>query len=1248
LAGRAVAGAPAATLPLAEVDSVIEAYGVFSLVRLRDGAVAAVTGPGHLLKTYPDYGIVSLNGQRVDAASAPAVWAGPGGYIVQTIGPVKGEWRDWVARQGAILDYVPHFSFLLWLPHDTLPALRSAPFVRAITSYSDAFKVGPDVQATFGLGREISVLVQLYDPSFSIDPVAYASLAGAEYDAEYAKETKLLPPYRLLKLDGVFPENLAGIVKMRQTFFIDKWDPPTLDDEVSTQIIAANIVNNKPVLGYAAWIASLNLDGSGFVMGHSDSGVDIDHVDFESRVKGPSATGSGGSHGTHTMSTILGTPIGAGKDSNGFLYGQGVAPKAEGYAVPLGASDARSQEMSQNGAIGSSNSWNSGSAGADYGTEERQQDIYVLDADSTTPGAQRFAQIFSAGNAGSSGLTEPHAAKNIVAVCASENGRTGNINNKASFSSVGNAVDGRVKPEVCAPGADVYSAQSGSTNGYVSMSGTSMSCPHVAGATLLVFQWHKREYGTAPSPAMNKAMLVNGAMNMVGGNAPDIPNNYEGWGRVNLNDTFAKSRGVMMTHLDDKELSTGQEFTLSASAADPSLPLKITVAWDDEPGASGANPALVNDLDLVVESSAGTYNGNNFQSSWSVTGGAADAIDNLENVWIQNPSGAYTIKVKGTNVAQGPQKFALVVFNSGAPSANVKVDTPKGGEAWKGGDQVNVAWTSSGPLQANSVALSFSSDGGATWDPPFSQNQPLNGSAQWTVAAVDTTKGVLRAVAKDSGGADVQGVSGTFTVDSTPPVATASALPAVTTVANFDIAFTANDTGSGVKDVEVFYRIGGGAYASAGKSASSPLQFTATVDGKHEFYASGTDNVGNVEAAASSPEAFTLVDLVPPTLLSSVPANNAVDVSPDVTVELKFSEGMDRASVESSIAITPQASKGSYAWGPAGDKVSFPLTGLALLTKYDVKVGGKDLAGRDMAPATASFTTSKIPTNPAKLSGKVTDVFTIQGIEGATITVSFGTITWTATTDATGAYTVDKLPGEKLSVMVKKTGYADANAQVQLSPGGAGTKDFVLTPPGAPYSLIRGKVVDQSDAPIEGAEVKVKGVDPVITLADGAFELRVAPGTHSVEAAKKDMTGDPVEATVGEWEIKEVTLKLRPAPKFDPLSMSVAGIPLLWLIILIVAALAAVAVASRRRKGGKCQWCSSPLARGAAQCGACGAAVGGPPAAPGSPSPVTETPPATPPAEAHTPPPEIPASPPASPSGAAGDPAQWNPGPPPA
>ena len=39
--------------------------------------------------------------------------------------------------------------------------------------------------------------------------------------------------------------------------------------------------------------------------------------------------------------------------------------------------------------------------------------------------------------------------------------------------------------------------------------------------------------------------------------------------------------------------------------ADPSRPLRVTLAWTDDAAAAGANPTLVNDLDLVVET-AGT------------------------------------------------------------------------------------------------------------------------------------------------------------------------------------------------------------------------------------------------------------------------------------------------------------------------------------------------------------------------------------------------------------------------------------------------------------------------------------------------------------------------------------------------------------------------------------------------------------------------------------------------------------------
>jgi hypothetical protein len=111
---------------------------------------------------------------------------------------------------------------------------------------------------------------------------------------------------------------------------------------------------------------------------------------------------------------------------------------------------------------------------------------------------------------------------------------------------------------------------------------------------------------------------------------------------------------------------------LSFGVADTSKPLKITVAWTDAPGAVGANPALVNNLDLTVTNGANTYRGNVFSGGWSATGGVADTRNNLENVYIQSPAGGATITVDATNIAGDAvlgnadptdQSFALICQN---------------------------------------------------------------------------------------------------------------------------------------------------------------------------------------------------------------------------------------------------------------------------------------------------------------------------------------------------------------------------------------------------------------------------------------------------------------------------------------------------------------------------------------------------------------------------------------------------------
>ncbi|MBU1878046.1 MAG: S8 family serine peptidase, partial [Chloroflexi bacterium] len=364
---------------------------------------------------------------------------------------------------------------------------------------------------------------------------------------------------------------------------------------------------------------------------------------------------------------------------------------------PAGGWQRMSKDSVLNNAVGSSNSWYTGASGAQgYSSACVTHDRMVRDANFDTPTeAEPLIMVFSAGNSGSSAssITEPKEAKNLIVVGASENyrpdnplgagcGASANIENIVSFSSRGPCLDGRLAPTISAPGSDVASLRSytGSYSGcgqvvsghsdYVYMSGTSMACPQVSGGVTLVTEWWRGfNAGVNPSPALAKALLVNGAVDM---GTPNIPNNNEGWGRMNLDNVI--DNGESMLYRDQNHLFTasGQTWSLPGGVADPAKPLKITLVWTDAPGIAGGN-AWVNDLNLEVTVGGTTYKGSVFANGWSTTGGSADYRNNIECVYIQNPGAAnVTVRVVAANIAGDgvpyngdatDQDFALVAYN---------------------------------------------------------------------------------------------------------------------------------------------------------------------------------------------------------------------------------------------------------------------------------------------------------------------------------------------------------------------------------------------------------------------------------------------------------------------------------------------------------------------------------------------------------------------------------------------------------
>jgi subtilisin family serine protease len=151
--------------------------------------------------------------------------------------------------------------------------------------------------------------------------------------------------------------------------------------------------------------------------------------------------------------------------------------------------------------------------------------------------------IFSMGNIGTRcrSVTSP-GDDNVIGV-----GATTDTDELASFSSVGPHSNGAIKPEISAPGYSIVSASHRSDTTYATMSGTSMACPHVAGAVALLLNRNQEltyeEIKSYLTQTADRNLKSSGAT--CGGIIDStFPNNHFGYGRLNVLSALRASLGI--------------------------------------------------------------------------------------------------------------------------------------------------------------------------------------------------------------------------------------------------------------------------------------------------------------------------------------------------------------------------------------------------------------------------------------------------------------------------------------------------------------------------------------------------------------------------------------------------------------------------------------------------------------------------------------------------------------------------------
>jgi hypothetical protein len=521
---------------------------------------------------------------------------------------------------------------------------------------------------------------------------------------------------------------LAGrsdVAMLRANRLMAFGDPPgepaaALDAVDGCLANAANVCWNVARVGADRVWDNFGVRGAGITVASIDSGVRYDHPALVAQYRGNRggssfdhnynwydpygsalAPADSGNHGTHTMGTIV-AKGGASADEPAV----GVAPGARWIAARACGSrdcseasliEAAQWMLAPTDLSGQSprpdlrpqiinNSWSTG-AGDDawytgYVAAWRASGIFP---------------VFAAGNTGNSSgcgtVQSPGDYAQAVAV-----GALDSANSLASYSSIGPSADGRLKPDITAPGSGIASTFADLTQIYNTLSGTSMATPHVVGSVALLWSAnpsligdYDRTYqllGQTAVPVTSDARFDSEFYESCHVSAS--PNNIYGYGRL---DAYA---AVAATSVDVPWLSLP---VAALSAIGPAGSASVELTLDARrvagPGTYQAR-VLVHDTDLSqaplvipvmmtvpADPSYATLtgkvtrlaDGSPLAATVTVAGGATVSTDAAGAYRIILPPSATSYALTARSFGYAPQNASVTLGAGAGATRNFALDT---------------------------------------------------------------------------------------------------------------------------------------------------------------------------------------------------------------------------------------------------------------------------------------------------------------------------------------------------------------------------------------------------------------------------------------------------------------------------------------------------------------------------------------------------------------------------------------------